>query len=989
MNSAKTDPFNLEAAVAAAERTRSRGDIEGTYVAYQRIAAKRLGANYRAADLGVLHSLADLAALCGHHQAADDVLVAITNLCRLSKRLHRADFAVLNRIHLALDQGHVRQAMSLFQEMAPSIGDIQAIEINARGLMAWEARCHWPDANKADRMVMLSLLYLEGGRLLSALGQYGDALEMFNRGLSHATPKETQSTHFLAQRQVPWFHLAIAWACLESGLLPEAQATLIALERQPAFLKEQSLQIQWHTVAGKLALLQGHLGKALEHFQTILKRCHTLKIQRSIAIATLNLAQALIVLNQNQLAKEHLSSVSLTINRLQDKKRISTRLTILKQLAEARSQSLVPGTALLSISDLKQKTLPLKIDLAKQDETLRFSRAQSAHYLTSFEDRLLEFQWYLSRAELTKAAQLLNHIQTVVADTDSQLIQTKLRALQGILFYYEGAYELQNGNKHRGLQQIRKAAVTIDSARPALAKMGLKPDQWQAQRVLGWCLMRLQGPPAEQNLLATETTKLLEALTESLAAEQQAIFLLNKWTAEEEYLATQIVRIRKLKESLKVSPWHQRPQKWWQLQQHLNTLINHIDGYRKTLANRTTQANKSTEFTKYPSLLSRLLTAPWRRATLSFLVLPDQILVIRSWFLWLDFAVVPLTRLELRNLVEKYYEMSGKKNRLRTISLAPDLNETQNSQPGTQKEAFAKIITEKLTLSSLLNLPWYIHRLTIIPDDVLHIFPFAAIKHKGRYLIESYPLTVAYEMSKSSACQASPRRRQRISTQALLVGVSQGSAQFSSLPGVRREVESIFASLIKKKITIGTLLDREVEKEHLLLALKSTSLLHIACHGVFKHSQADKSGLVLAPQSTPPSILSLREIAALDLTELEHITLSACSSADHLVMPGRWVVSLPETLWRAGTNSVLGSLWEVYDQFAITFMTTFYKYLHTMPRDEALRETQLDCLHGHLPTPSQMDSRDPIYWAGFNLYGDSRRVKFTTFFSSIVPTSGR
>jgi hypothetical protein len=67
----------IEAAVEAAELKRSKGDICGAYADYQAILAQRIGAEYIAADLSVIQSLADLAVLCGNFQAADDLLVGL------------------------------------------------------------------------------------------------------------------------------------------------------------------------------------------------------------------------------------------------------------------------------------------------------------------------------------------------------------------------------------------------------------------------------------------------------------------------------------------------------------------------------------------------------------------------------------------------------------------------------------------------------------------------------------------------------------------------------------------------------------------------------------------------------------------------------------------------------------------------------------------------------------------------------------------------
>ena len=108
----------------------------------------------------------------------------------------------------------------------------------------------------------------------------------------------------------------------------------------------------------------------------------------------------------------------------------------------------------------------------------------------------------------------------------------------------------------------------------------------------------------------------------------------------------------------------------------------------------------------------------------------------------------------------------------------------------------------------------------------------------------------------------------------------------------------------------------------------------------------------------------------MNLTNLRHATLCSCWSADHFILPGRWIISLPETLWRSGTQSILGCLWKVNDKIAVSFMTRFYNYLDEFPRDEALHQTQLDCLNNRLPNCGIEYTDNPFLWAGFNLYGD-------------------
>lgn len=959
----------IEAAIAAAELKRSRGDIDGAYADYEAIVAQRIGAEYIAADLTALQSLADLAVLCGNFQAADDLLVALAIICQHAGNQHRADFAVLKRIHLALDRGQLRQASSLFDELAPRIGKIQEIQMTPQGLLTWEAHCRWPNTDAADRTVLLTHLYLEMARLLSALGQYRDALEMLNRGLSHATPGDSQTVPVLARRLLPWFHLAITRVLMESGLFTEAELTLDALKVFLGSPQERSLQIQWHTLAGKLNLLRGNFGEALEHFQVILELCHQLQNQRGVVIASLNLAQVLIVLNQNYLAEVHLIGITDDVKQLDDL-HLKTRLSLLRQLARSRSQSLVAGST-LSVSDLLNNSSTSASSSANRGDfadDFTFVRTQSPNYLTFFEDRVLEFQWYLSQSHLKDAAQMLADIQEIFASTDSRLIHLKIKTLQGLLSYYQGLHQMQSGDDNAGQQQIRWAVLALDEVRPLLADIGLKPERWQVQRVLGWCLIRLNASTRDQEALTVETTGLLEELTNSLSPEQQVIFLLNKWTADEEYIATQITRLRQLQQRLQRSPLHQRLQRWWQILRRLNALISHIDHYKDALARRTIRGGRVDEAAgQSPSLWTRLSKHPRHRATLSFLVLPDQIFVVRNWLFWLDFTVIPTTRLELRNLVKQWYEPLETGHHGRSISLYPEPEESQEwLKTPQQSELISEKLAEKLSLRSLLEtLPKRIRRLTIVPDDMLHIFPFAAVRYQEKYLVESYALNIAYESLRSG----SPPSTTKTINQALLVGISQGSTQFAALPGIRPELEKIHRWFTQQQIHPTVLMNAEATKESVLTALQSASLLHIACHGTFHPNRTDQSGLVLDPSQSPPAVLSLREISDLNLENLHHITLSACSSADHLVLPGRWVIGLPETLWRAGVHSILGSLWQVYDQLAIAFMERFYTYLQTLPRDEAIRQTQLDCLHQKIQVTDIANASNPVYWAGFNLYG--------------------
>lgn len=173
-----------------------------------------------------------------------------------------------------------------------------------------------------------------------------------------------------------------------------------------------------------------------------------------------------------------------------------------------------------------------------------------------------------------------------------------------------------------------------------------------------------------------------------------------------------------------------------------------------------------------------------------------------------------------------------------------------------------------------------------------------------------------------------------------------------------------------------TLLDSDRASSHALgVALESPRLVHIACHGVFIPDAPDRSGLVLLPAPGKLELLSLRDLLTLDLRGLEQITLSSCWSADNFVLPGRRVVSLPETLMRAGAESIIGSLWPIADDVALPLMTRFYGLLVAMERAEALRQVQLEMISGALEGCRAPNLTSPRNWAGITLFGSADRLR--------------
>jgi tetratricopeptide (TPR) repeat protein len=957
----------LNAAFQDAQAKWLQGDLLSAYDLLLAVLTDRLlstqliNADLRDADLKVIQSLADLAGILGEFKAAESLLTGAIALYEAANSRRSADYTRMRQIQLLIDQGKLSQAKAVLQAMQPRIGTIQSIQFSPAGLLQWEAGCAWLGSDLQERTVLFAELYLAMGRLLSALGQYGDALAALQRGLFHA---EEQTSPALAQQTILPLKLAIAAAHLEKGDLILAEEKLAVLGKlDPSDPIPYVYRLE---LIGKLSLLKGDFGKALEQFRQVQAVCRQFQAQRAVLRSTLNLAQIMILLNQTSAAQSYLVEVQADAIALEDAALIS-RAALLLQLADARGRSLVVGSpAGLSVTHLRAIEPPSPIALAEQESL--FSSTPSSNYLAWFEDRALAFQWQLSCFNFTAAARWLNHIQQTFQYTDSRLIQVQLRVLEAMLSYYEGTeYEYAKSPLRTfRLDKIQQANALLEAVCPTLKALGLKPQLWQAQRLLGWCRSRLHN---QQESLTEETNLLLAELTESLSPEDQVIYLLNKWSADEEYIAAKISQLQQMKARLARSPFWLRFWLRLALMRQLNTLVEHIDRYKDALVKRTIQGHKvQVQGLSTISLWHRLLTHPKNRSTLSFLILPDRVLVIQAARFKLDFRVIPVTRLAVRDLVQQWHRrIQGMSGGRKLSVVSQEVYEA--SMVAVASSSIANTLSDLLEIPALLkHLSKDVRALTIVPDDILHGFPFAAIVYQGRYLVEQYALSVTYESKKRRT------RSKKLQHQALVVGISSGGSRFMPLPGVKNELNQVNHWLTQRRINSITLENQAAHKAVVLEAFPQSTLLHMACHGTFEPNQPDRSGLVLISDSSQQEILSLRELSELNLRGLQHATLSSCWSADHFILPGRWIISLPETLWRSGAQSILGCLWEVYDQMAVSFMTRFYEYLDELTRDEALRHTQLDCLQNRLPNCSHLDTTNPLFWSGFTLYGDFKAL---------------
>lgn len=913
--------------------------------------------NLAAADLMVVERLSEIAALFGLSKAAENLLDGMAALMRQSGNALGADYTDMKRVELALSAGDLHGAMTRLECMRDRIGRLQDIVITPEGLAHWEGSLPWQEFPAGDRFVLLTRIYLALGRVLSGLGQYADSIRMLERGLAHAADARAD---LVGQTRVP-LRLARATALLELGEFTRADSELVSLGALKEVAALPAAWVRHQELSGKLNMLRGRFGLAVDAFRQVLAFCSSGGLEQAAAIAGLNLAHVLILVNRVSEAIRLIQPALAFATSHQDE-RLFLRATMLTTVARGRRHSRVAAlSSALSVTEMLRPTRHLEQRSDGPPPQPPPTCRQSADFLSFFEDRSLEVHWALGVGDVTEAQRRLATMEAVFRSSDSRLIHARLAALEGLVAFHREAFGT--------------AVAEFDRAQPLLAAVDLRPELWQVLDLRSRCNDRL-GRRADMESDVERANALLSTLANSLDGAPRAIYLLNKATTEEYFISVQIERLIAADRRASRASWFSRPWRRWQVMRQLDAVMRHVDRYRSTVANRqllSQPAGLGPMRISSAALVRRLFGIRRDHAALSFLVLPDQVLLTWTARLKVGFAIAPVTRVALREQVRHWHEQMHREGKARDLGSVVD---TQSFHDPPEDRDLAADLATKFRLEAVLGaLPPQVTSLAIQADDVLHGVPFGALRHDGRYLTERYALSI------SSSAGRRPRAATTPPARGVVIAVSRGFRRAPPLPNAIPEARSVSGVLRSLGLRVDRLFDDDASREAILRTLQDSDVAHIVCHGVFEPDRPDFSGMLTVPNPGQAERVTLRDLAMLHLDRCAHVTLSSCWSADNFILPGRWVVSMPQTLCDAGVGSVLASLWPVDDDVAGTFMARFYRALETMSRDQALRRVKLDCLEGKLncrrgSDGTLIDTADPFFWAGFNLYGTGGALRF-------------
>jgi hypothetical protein len=934
----------LEDQVNLANADWAAGRYSVAFFRYLDLATLRLrqagrAAALTAADLVVLERLAGMATLFGHVERADSILATMTELTSAAGNVSGSRYLELHRLHLALSTGRMEAVREILATMEKRwLGPLANMVITPTGLATWERGLATPGGRPEDRTVLLIRLHFALGWSLAANGQYRDSLTCYGRAAdladANSAPPEARAV------RLP-LTLRRAMALLERGDLDACESVLAVLTDDVAVGSRIAQKVEWLELQLRLALLRGNFGAALDYGGEIVRTCVQGGFTRALAAARLNLAQSLLLINHTRYATE-LADAVLAMPDLPSS--MATRARHVQALAEARVRSPIEGVPPASVTQMWRRGREVASEAGTTEPLSPLpTLPAAADFLDLFNDRATEFQWHLGQRNLVRSASILRHIEEMFAATDSLLIALRIESLRTLQCYFE--------------DRLEDTQARIGKLLPELRARGLRPELWQTLRLAGWCAVRMGRSPQQVRQLREEADALLNALSYGLSATDRAAFLLNKWTEDEEVLASWIDRLVEARRRMMAAPLLLRPFHSLNVHRKIRALLNRVEEYRTKMAigSGTTGSRR----TAMPSFL------PSDRAAIVFLTLPDRVVVVRLARSQTDFVVAPITRQDLRDRVAAWHSaLLAPGSRPRHVGLSA----TPAAPPLAAAEETAMRLAQELGLPALLaDLPARVTAISFVPDDVLHGFPFSALRWQGRAIIEDRAVSLAFTVDRTR------RPVVGVGGRAVLVAVAGGAPAHggfpavSPLPNTKIETDELAPWFHIYFGVVDRLDDPAVDKARVLEALPGASLVHFACHGIFQPDAPHLSGLLLTPHGTHAELLSLAELSRVNFGATRHVTLSSCWSADSFVLPGRRILSLPETLWRAGADSVLASLWPVDDQASVAFMKRFHDHLSVLPRGEALRRTQCECLSGVLGARA----RNPYFWAGFTLYGEA------------------
>ena len=208
-------------------------------------------------------------------------------------------------------------------------------------------------------------------------------------------------------------------------------------------------------------------------------------------------------------------------------------------------------------------------------------------------------------------------------------------------------------------------------------------------------------------------------------------------------------------------------------------------------------------------------------------------------------------------------------------------------------------------------------------EGFLRYIPFAALHSGQRYLVEDYALAM-----QTPAADTQYAESERDRTRAVGFGVTDALQDFSGLPGVAQELETLFDGSDNAGVFAGMpRMNRAFSADEFALALEERpQFVHIASHFKLEPGDESKSFLLLGTGDAL-SLESIRTDQRFQFTDVDLLTLSACETAGEVGSDGKEVESFATLAQASGASSVMATLWPISDASTAELMAQFYRGL--------------------------------------------------------------
>jgi CHAT domain-containing protein len=336
--------------------------------------------------------------------------------------------------------------------------------------------------------------------------------------------------------------------------------------------------------------------------------------------------------------------------------------------------------------------------------------------------------------------------------------------------------------------------------------------------------------------------------------------------------------------------------------------------------------------------VERVVESGAGRVTLSFEVLPDEVITFAISGRILRMVRSPVKSDSLRQLVSRF-----------TRSVQGGASSVDHvSEQALYVALVAPVLPEILATKELV----------IVPDGPLGMLPFAALRGKdGRYLIQDVLVSYASQVGEE------PKKKRDVNAGAMtIVGNPSFDAalfpELARLRGADRETQAVRKVRPQAELIEGD----SATKPAVMTALRRSAVLHFAGHARRVDRAPSLSHLVLARATggLETNALSAAEIATTDLRNLSLVILSSCGTSQRASFRNEGQSGLSTAFLDAGAGAVISSLWEADDEGTARLMEAVHRQLASGKNaTEALQQAQVEMI--------QSGTQSPRVWSAFRI----------------------